>query len=87
MKKLILLLFIAITIISCVPSNNVITEQQFINDLNSFDSTATYSSMICNTCDISFVISSNDSLFVYNVEKTSIIGAIYVSKKVGDKVK
>lgn len=87
MKKLILLLFIAIAIISCVPSNNVITEQQFIDDLNSFDSTATYSAMIVNTCDVSFIISSHDSLFVYNVEKTSVIGAIYVSKKLGDKVK
>ena len=87
MKKLILLLFIAIAMISCIPSTNVITEQQFIEDLNSLNSTATYSSIICNISDISFVINNNDSLFVYNVEKTSVIRSIYISKNPGDKVK
>lgn len=87
MKKLILLLVIALSIISCNSNSNTISEQQFIDNLNSFDSTAKYSATNINMDEVSFVISSGDSLFVYHVERCVTADAIYVSKKPGDNVK
>lgn len=87
MKKLILLLVIAISMIACSRPTECITTDAFINDLNSFDSTATYSAIQLSPGMCAFVISYKDSLFYYNVETSDIVKAIYIAKDPGDKVK
>lgn len=87
MKKLILLLVIAISMITCSNPTEYITTDAFINDLNSFDSTARYAATSIQTKGFTFIISYNDSLFYYNVERSPVTIAIYTSKNPGDKVK
>ena len=87
MKKFFLLLLISILFIACSYDNKCINQEQYIEDLNSFDSTATYYATTINSKKITFIISYRDSLFIYDVARSEAIDAIYVSKNPGDKVK
>ena len=77
MKKLtfLFILILGITMISCnnsdfKASSPIITEQAFIDNLNAFDTNARYDYVDCQDSSFIFVIKENDSLFIYNVEKT-----------------
>lgn len=87
MKKFFLLLLISISLIACSNPSGTISKEQYIEDLNSFDSTATYYATSITSQKVTFIISYKDSLFIYNVDRCDIIDAIYVSKNPGDKVK
>ena len=86
MKKLILLVVIAISIISCT-DKTVITEKCFVDNLNSFDSTAVYGGMQLSSREVIISIIQNDSLFLYHVERCYVADNIFANKYVGDKVK
>ena len=86
MKKFFLLLLISMAFMAC-DKNTVISTDAFINDLNSFDSTAVYVAVDSDPTSFQFVINQNDSLFVYNVEKTSITRVIFMTSFVGHYVK
>ena len=86
MKKLLLLLLISMSFIAC-NTNTVISTDAFINDLNSFDSTATYVAVDNDSGTFQFVINQNDSIFTYNVERTSITREIFMTSFVGHYVK
>lgn len=86
MKHFILfvIVLLSITMISC---NNhekdcatLVSEQAFIDDLNSFPSSATYDFVSYTDYCYVFVIKSNDSLFIYNVEKTMYTRSIFLAK-------
>jgi hypothetical protein len=87
MKKLLLIALMCIAFIAC--TNNRMTSDAFINDLNSFDSTATYVSTVVdidnNAC--TFIIKQNDSIFSYVVERDNVSKAIMEMARPGNKVK
>lgn len=87
MKKLILLLVIAISMIACSNPTEYITTDTFMNDLNSFDSTARYNALYTQSSGLTFIVSYKDSLFYYNVERSPVTIAIFIAKNPGDKVK
>ena len=87
MKKFFLLLLISMSFIACSTQTEAITTEAFIEDLNSFDSTAIYNAMQPSIGGCAFVISYKDSLFYYNVEMSDVVRAIYIAKEPGDKVK
>ena len=86
MKKLILFIAIAISFISCGPKS-AMTVDQYIENLNSFDSTATYKYSTPNGYNYTFVISYKDSLFVYEVEATAISREMYIHSNEGQPIK
>lgn len=84
MKKLSLFIIVCMSVVSC---STGIKQEAFIEDLNSFDSTATYYHLANNAVSVEFIIKQNDSLFYYEVEKTDFTRNIYTTKNIGDKVK
>ena len=86
MKKFFLLLLISMLFMACT-KNTVISTDDFVNDLNSFDSTATYIAVDNDSGTFQFIINQNDSLFTYDVERTSTTRAIFMTSFVGHKVK
>lgn len=89
MKKLILLIIITLSFCSCynTSGHTIITTEQYIANLNSFDSTARYYADDINNSEVTFIISYKDSLFIYYVERSGVSDAIFVNKDSGDKVK
>ena len=74
--------------LSCNSSNmTIISEGRFIEDLNSFDSTAVVVNSSMGFSTISVLINYHDSLFVYNVEKTDVTVSMYPSMLIGGRIK
>lgn len=86
MKKLILFIAIAISLVSCGPQS-AMTIDQYIENLNSFDSTAAYKYSSPNGYNYIFVISYKDSLFTYEVEANAISREMYIHSSEGQSVK
>ena len=88
MKNLIILFIILISLASCgTKPQTIITKEQFIENINSFDSTAIYINAIPEGSHYSFVIKCHDSLFVYDVEDCNVIHDIYIKEINGGCVK
>ena len=87
MKKLIILFVILVSLASCDKPKTIITKEQYIENLNSFDSTAIYYKMSGHYNYITFVINYHDSLFIYDVEDSRTIRDIYITTDNGGCVK
>ena len=81
-NTILLLLILSISIISCEgfkfnASVPIITEKAFLNAINSFNNSTMYDYVSYTDSSYIFVIKSNDSIFVYNVEKTKYTNHLY----------
>ena len=88
MKNLIISLVILVALASCgTEPQTIITKEQFIENINSFDSSAIYENATQDGYANTFIIKCNDSIFVYDVERCSVIDDIYRKEINGDYVK
>ena len=72
---------------SCNDKQTVINSTQFVDDLNSFDSTAVLNVSNVNGGNLVFIIEQNDSLFSYVVENDEVSRALYVNMVPGKPIR